>query len=159
MQPQLERILLLKRVPLFALLRTDQLAHVVPLLEPVGWPAQARVFDKGEPGTEMYLIVSGRIGISLHDDPARRDFVTELGPGDCFGEMGMLDDRPRSASAHVLVDTEALALGKERLHGLLLAYPELGIGVLRALSRRLRETNAALLEQRRGEPNGKTTAE
>lgn len=150
MQPQLERILLLKRVPFFALLRTDQLAHVTPLLDIVGWPADTRVFDKGEPGTELYIIVTGRVGISLHEDPAHREFVTELGPGDCFGELGVLDDQPRSATAHVLVDTEALALGKEKLDGLLLAYPELGIGMLRALSRRLRETNLALLQRGSG---------
>ena len=150
MQPQLERILLLKRVPFFALLRTDQLAHVTPLLDIVGWPADTRVFDKGEPGTELYIIVTGSVGIALHEDPAHREFVTELGPGDCFGELGVLDDQPRSATAHVLVDTEALALGKEKLDGLLLAYPELGIGMLRALSRRLRETNLALLQRGSG---------
>ena len=145
MQLQLERVLLLKRVPFFALLRTDQLARIAPLLDPIGWTAGTRVFDKGDPGGEMYIIVTGRVGISLHDDPAAKDFVAEFGDGECFGEMGVLDDLPRSATAHVLAYTEALALGKEKLSGLLTAYPELGIGMLRALSRRLREANAALL--------------
>lgn len=143
MQAIIEHILLLQRVPFFALLRTDQLRRIAPILEPVAWLAGERVFDKGEPGSEMYIIVSGRIGISLHDDPARRDFIVELRDGECFGEMGILDDLPRSATAHVLEDTEALALSKEKLDGLLLSFPELGIGMLRALSRRLRQANAA----------------
>lgn len=147
MQVQLKRILLLKRVPFFALLRTDQLARAAPLLEPVGWTAGARVFDKGDPGGEMYIVVSGRIGISLHDDSTVKDFVAEFGDGECFGEMSILDDLPRSATAHALVYTEALALGKEKLNGLLTSYPELGIGMLHALSRRLREANAALMAQ------------
>ncbi len=146
MQAIVEHILLLKRVHFFELLRTDQLHLIAPILEPAAWLAGERVFDKGESGSEMYIIVSGRIGISLHDDPARRDFIVELGDGECFGEMGILDDLPRSATAHVLEDTEALALHKEKLDGLLLSFPELGIGMLRALSRRLRQANAARIE-------------
>lgn len=145
---QLERVLLLKRVPVFTLLRTDQLARVAPLLDIAGWTAGTRVFDKGDPGGEMYIIVTGRVGISLHDDPAAKDFVAELGDGEYFGEMGILDDLPRSATAHVLAYTEALALGREKLIGLLTAYPELGIGMLRALSRRLREANAGLVARK-----------
>lgn len=144
MQSLLEYVMLLRRVPFFQLLRTDQLRYVVPLLEPVGWVAGSRVFDMGEVGSEMYIIVRGRVGVSIHADPAMREFVIELKEGECFGEMGILDDQPRSATVHVLEDTEALALGKEKLHGLLLAYPELGLGMLRAMGRRLREVSTDL---------------
>ena len=140
----IERILLLKHVPFFELLRTDQLRYIAPILEPIAWVAGEQVFQLGEPGHEMYIVVKGRVGIALSSDPDDKTFVAEIGEGDCFGEMGILDDLPRSASAHVLEDTEALALGKERLRGLLLSYPELGVGMLRALSRRLRMANSAL---------------
>jgi CRP/FNR family cyclic AMP-dependent transcriptional regulator len=141
----IERILLLKRVPFFELLRTDQLRYIAPILEPVVWIRGERVFLKGDPADALYIIVSGRIGISLPDDANSRDFVATLHDGDCFGEMGVLDDLPRSATAHALQDTEALGLGKDKLHGLLLSYPELGVGMLRAMSRRLRQADAALL--------------
>ena len=146
MQMIIEHILLLQRVPFFELLRTDQLRRITLILEPTTWLAGERIFDKGEPGSEMYIIVSGRVSLSLHDDPSHREFTVELRDGECFGEMGILDDLPRSASAHVLEDTEALALHKEKLDGLLLSFPELGIGMLRALSRRLRQANAALIK-------------
>ena len=144
MQALFERVLLLKRAPFFELLRTDQLRYIAPVLEPVGWVAGECVFYKGEPGSAMYIIVNGRVGVSLHDDPERTDFVAEMRDGACFGEMGVLDDLPRSATVHVLADTQALSLSKEKLDGLLMSYPELGVGMLRALSRRLREANAAL---------------
>ncbi len=145
MQPLFDRILLLKRVPFFALLRTDQLRHIVPKLEPAGWASGERVFEKGDPSDCMYILLSGRVGIVLHDDPESTEYVALLGPGDCFGEMGLLDDLPRSATAHVLETAEALSLSRERLQGMLLAYPELGIGMLAALSLRLREANEARL--------------
>jgi CRP/FNR family cyclic AMP-dependent transcriptional regulator len=141
----IERILLLKRVPFFESLRTDQLRYIAPILEPVVWIRGEHVVLKGDPADTLYIIVSGRIGISLPDDPNSDDFVATLQDGDCFGEMGVLDDLPRSATAHALQDTEALALGKDKLHGLLLSYPELGVGMLRAMSRRLRQADAALL--------------
>jgi len=133
-----ERVLLLTKVPLFSYLRTDQLSRLAPLLEPVAWPKGDRVFDMGDMGLELYIITSGHIGISVDPDPDKQVFINELKAGDCLGEMALIDNEPRSATAHVLEDTQALALEKERLHGMLMTYPELGIGMLRALSQRLR---------------------
>jgi CRP-like cAMP-binding protein len=158
MRSLLETIMMLKRVPYFEHLRTDQLRHVVPVLEPTGWVAGERVFDLGEASREMYIILRGHIGISLHTDPHRREFITELRDGACFGEMGLLDDQARSATAHVLANTEAYALGKEQLRGLLLSYPELGIGIMQALSRRLREVSAELARARSAHGQTATSA-
>lgn len=133
-----ERVLILTKVPLFAFLRTDQLSRLAPLLEPAAWPKGVRIFDMGDMGLEMYIITSGRIGISVDPDPSRPVFIAELKAGDVLGEMALIDSEPRSATAHVLEDTQALALDNEKLHGLLMSYPELGIGILRALSQRLR---------------------
>ncbi len=147
MEALFERILLLKRVPFFEMLRTEQLSQVALLLDEIGWVAGEVVFFKGDMGDDMYIITRGRIGISLLDDVSIKTFVAELGPGECFGEMGLLDDLPRSATAHVMADGEAFVLSKDKLHGLLLSYPELGIGMLRAMSRRLRQVNDTLTAQ------------
>lgn len=139
-----ERILLLKRVGIFSRLRTDQLHWVVGAMEPIEWFSGERLFARGDPADAMHMIVRGRVGITFADAGG---FVTELETGGSFGEMSLLDDRPRSASAIALADTTTLALGREALHGLLRSYPELGVGMLRALSLRLRETNLALEAQ------------
>lgn len=148
MDPLFERILLLKRASFFALLRTDELRHIAAALEPVGWASGELVFQKGDAVDAMYILLSGKVGIALSDPDSAPEFIARLGPGECFGEMGILDDLPRSAAAHVLENSEALSLSRERLHGMLSAYPELGIGMLKALSRRVREANDALLASR-----------
>jgi len=147
MNQYFERVLLLTKVPLFACLRTDQLSRLAPLLEPVVWPKGVRVFDMGEIGLELYIITAGRVGISIDPDPSRQVFISELKAGDSLGEMALIDNEPRSATAHVLEDTQALALDNEKFQGLLLSYPELGIGMLRALSQRLRALSPNLVKQ------------
>jgi CRP/FNR family cyclic AMP-dependent transcriptional regulator len=145
-----ERIVLLKGVPFFELLRTDQLRHLAAALEPVAWPGKEVIFERGEAGDAMYIVVSGKVGISLGETPTFDDFIAELGPGEFFGEMAILDEQPRSASAVSVTGTEAYSLGKDKTRALLLAYPELGTGMLRALSRRLR-ANSQLFDKYRAE--------
>lgn len=105
MSLEIERVLLLTKVPLFAYLRTDQLSRLAPLLEPVAWPKGSRVFDMGDIGTELYIITEGHIGISVDPDPKSLVFVNALKAGDTLGEMALIDNEPRSATAHVLEDT------------------------------------------------------
>ncbi|UCH53213.1 MAG: cyclic nucleotide-binding domain-containing protein [Pseudomonadota bacterium] len=136
-----ERILLLKRTPVFSAVMTGDLRLVAQELTEEAFFAGERVFDINDPSDRLYLITDGRIGISLHADPAVKDFIATLGPRECFGEMGLFDDQLRSATAHVLEDTRLLALDKGKLLGILQAYPALGLGVIRSLSERLRATN------------------
>lgn len=136
-----ERLLLLKQSPIFSLVSTDDLRVVAGVLEQKQFFTGDRIFEINDQGDHLYLLVSGKVGISIDPDPASRNFIATLGPGDCFGEMNLLDDLPRSATAHVLEDATVLTLEKSRLRGLILSYPEISIGMLRALSMRLREAN------------------
>ena len=134
-----DRILLLKKSSLFSEVSTDDLRFVADaLVESEYFPGQ-RVFDIGERGDHLYLIVEGRIGISLSPDPEAREFVATIGAGEHFGEMNLLDDLPRSATAHVLEETRLLSLEKGRLRGLILSYPEISLGIMRGLSMVVRE--------------------
>jgi len=136
-----ERILLLKQSPMFSEVTTEDLRIVAKMLEEENYFTGDRIFDVNEHGDHMYILQHGKIGISLSTDPTKKSFVVELGPGDCFGEMNLLDELPRSASAHVLEDTMVLSLEKSRLRGLIINYPELSIGMLKSLSLRLRTAN------------------
>ena len=136
-----ESILLLKQSPVFSEVSTEDLRVVAQMLEEENYFAGDRIFDIKEFGDQMYILQSGRIGISLNKNPEVKEFVAELDRGDCFGEMNLLDELPRSATAHVLEDTKVLSLEKSRLRGLIINYPELSIGMLKGLSLRLREAN------------------
>jgi CRP-like cAMP-binding protein len=136
-----QRILMLKATPVFAGVGTDDLRVVAQALEEDPCFAGERVFDIHEPSDRAYIVQSGKVGISLHPDPKAKEFIAVLGPGECFGEMSIFDDLPRSATAHVLEDGVLLALDKAKLRALVLRYPELALGLLRGLSLRLREAN------------------
>jgi CRP-like cAMP-binding protein len=120
---------------------TEDLRMVAGSLEQVHFYSGDRIFEINDQGDHLYLLVSGSVGISIDPDPNSKNFIATLGAGDCFGEMNLLDDLPRSGTAHVLEDSVVLTLEKSRLRGLILSYPEISIGMLRSLSMRLRHAN------------------
>lgn len=141
MKSFLERVLLLKRSPLFQEVPTDDLRVVASRLNEVACFAGERVFDINDPSDQMYIVLTGKIGISLDDDPRVRRFIRLIGPGECFGEMGVLENLPRSGTAHVVEDALLLALEEEKLRALVMSYPGLAFGLLRSLSMRLRSAH------------------
>jgi len=140
-----KRVLLLKQSPIFSMVATDDLRMVAGSLEQEDFYRGDRIFEINDQGDHLYLLVSGSVGISIDPDPNSTSFIVTLGPGDCFGEMNLLDGLPRSATAHVIEDSVVLTLDKSRLRGLILSYPEISIGMLRSLSLRLREANRTAL--------------
>ncbi len=138
------RILMLSKAPVFASVNTEDLRVLARELEEEACFTGERVFDINEPSDRVYVIETGKIGISISPDPKVREFIATLGPNECFGEMGLFDDKPRSATAHVLEDSTLLALDKAKLRALILRYPEMALGMLRSLSLRLREANRKL---------------
>ncbi|MFV2005357.1 MAG: Crp/Fnr family transcriptional regulator [Gammaproteobacteria bacterium] len=138
-----DRILLLKKSAFFGQVKTEDLKVAAQSLEEENYFTGDRVFDVDEYGDCMYIIQQGRVGISLEKNSQLKNlnFVAELGEGECFGEMNLLDDLPRSASAHIIKDSVLLSLEKSRLKGLIINYPELSLGMLKGLSIRLREAN------------------
>jgi CRP-like cAMP-binding protein len=136
-----ESILLLKKSSIFSDVNTEDLTVVARALEGEAFFEGDRIFEIDDHGDYMYILLNGKIGISISPKNQPPEFIAELGTGECFGEMGMLDDQPRSASAYALEDTKVLRLGKTKLRGLISRYPELAFGILRSLSLRLRAAN------------------
>ena len=140
-----DRLMLLKRSPVFSMVSTDDLRMVAQSLEKQEYFAGDHIFEINDQGDHLYILVSGRIGITIDKDPCSENYIALLGPGDTFGEMNLLDDLPRSATAHVLEDATVLTLEKTRLRGLIQSYPDISIGMLRSMSLRIREVNLRFL--------------
>lgn len=144
MSDYFKKIQLLKDSELFQEVCIEELAVVADAFVSEHYNAGDRVFDIKQQGDCMYMIHSGKIGISTHDKPVIKDFVTTLGAGKYFGEMTIIDDLPRSATAHVIEDSHLYSIEKNKLRDLIIQYPELSIGMLKSLSLRIRQSNTVL---------------
>lgn len=140
MSELVERILILKRSETFAAVSTEDLRSVARELDEESCAAGERLFDIHEPGDRIYFIRSGRIGIAVDPDPLCIQFVSVLGPNECFGEMSMFDGLPRSATARALEDSKLYSLSQSKMRALIANCPELALGMLKSLSLRLRDT-------------------
>ncbi|MDH5710572.1 MAG: cyclic nucleotide-binding domain-containing protein [Gammaproteobacteria bacterium] len=140
-----EKVLLLKSSDIFNEINTEDLRFVADALEEEQFFKGDRIFEKNDRGDFMYIIINGEIGIEL--DKKQGDYVATMSSGDCFGEMNLLDDLPRSASAVVLDDTMVLKLSRAQLRGLIMSCPELGLGILKSLSLKLRETTKRAIKK------------
>jgi CRP-like cAMP-binding protein len=148
MTPQSERIEQLRKVELFAGLSDEALATVAKVATEESHALGTKVFQHGDPGDKLYLILDGKVRISREVPGMGEEALAVLGPGKIFGEMALLDDAPRSADARVHERCRLLAIPKDGFDDLLfmdkdLAY-EVMWSVVRMLVGRLRETNDKL---------------
>lgn len=142
-----DRLLLLKQSPVFSKVSMEDLRFVAQAMETQEFFSGDCIFERNDQGDHLYILVSGKVGLTLEQGKDTGNYIATLGPGDTFGEMNLLDDLPRSATAHVLENSTVLSLEKTRLKGLIQSYPEISIGMLRSLSLRIREANARLADK------------
>jgi ATP/ADP translocase len=135
----LEKTILLKSVSLFRDIPAEKLSRVAHIAEETRWPADSSILREGEPGDSLFIVVEGSVRIHKggHD-------LATLVKGDCLGEMALLDQAPRSADATAIEDAILLRLGQEDFFDVMSANPEIMQGILRLLTRRLREANEKL---------------
>ncbi|MBI4954463.1 MAG: HEAT repeat domain-containing protein [Myxococcales bacterium] len=138
MYSTVEKLLLLRTAPVFAKLRSEDLAPLARIAEVERYQAGEPVFVEGEMGDALFVLVRGRIAISHGGEE-----LATLGPGEAFGEMAVLDEAPRSATARAAEEVEVLRIGSEAFYEVLHEHAEIAEGVIRMLSQRLRETNEA----------------
>jgi len=129
----LEKVLFLKSIELFSLSRGEELAQIALIATQEPREAGEEVFAEGESGDALYLVLEGRVRVHRQDR-----VIAELGERECFGEMALLDSEPRSASVTATVASSLLKISREDFQELMAEKPEIALGVIRVLSRRLR---------------------
>jgi signal transduction histidine kinase len=105
------------------------------------------VFSAGDPGDGFYLVESGQVQISAMVGNNESRVLATIGAGDFFGEMAVLDDAPRSATARAECDTTATFLSRAELLDLLDRRPRLALNLIREFSRRMRALNRKYLDE------------
>jgi CRP/FNR family cyclic AMP-dependent transcriptional regulator len=129
---------LLRKVPLFAGLRPDALNGLAAQMRRRTFKRGTMIFHKDQAGDALYVIDSGRVRIFLPTESGTELTVEVSGTGDVFGELSLLDGRPRSASAEALEDTITFTLTREEFKAHLTATPQLAVALIELLSNRLR---------------------
>ena len=130
-----EKVLFLRAAELFEALPGEDLARVALLADEERRGAGEEIFREGDVADALYLVASGRVQVIR-----AAAVVAELGEGEVFGEMALLDPAPRSATVRAATDVVLLRIRREDFQDLLSEELEVARAVIRVLARRLRRT-------------------
>jgi CRP-like cAMP-binding protein len=137
---------LIAELPLLARLSREDRQALASRARLRSYPASAVIFREGEPGDSLHVIVSGRVRIVVSSGAGDEATVAVLGPGDCFGELSLLDGLPRSASAVASIATRTFVVTRDAFVAWLNDRPSAGLAIMETLSLRLRRTDQALAD-------------
>lgn len=133
MPTTMEKVEILRSVGIFARVPADLLAPLARLAEFSVVPAGREIVRQGETGDALYAIIRGRVRVVADGRE-----VAALGPRECFGEMAILDNEPRSATVSAIEETEVLRISQADFYAILHERSEIAEDVIRVLTRRLR---------------------
>lgn len=133
--------LLLRNVPLFAMLPENQLAVLTTVVRRKSFVRGATIIAAGDVTDSLYVVISGRLKVIIGDKMGREVILTILGPGEYFGEMVLIDDSTRSASVIAMEPGEFLVLSKNEFRKCLSDNFEMAMTMLRCAVLRLREAD------------------
>lgn len=133
----------LKAVPLFKFLSFDELLRVISLIEERSFEADETVFEEGDEGNALFVLLKGKVKVSKKDVE-----IATLGEGDHFGELSLIDRADRSATVTSLEPSLCLVMSRQRFYEIIREYSALSVKMLWCLARvcsvRLRETTDEL---------------
>jgi len=133
--------LMLRNVPLFSLLSEGQLQLLTRVLSRKSFPKNSAVIAAGDPTDALYIVISGRLKVIMSDNEGREVILANLSQGEFFGEMGLLDQAPRSATVTTMEPCELLTITRTDFTKCLQGNFDLTMNVIRGLVKRLREAD------------------
>jgi CRP/FNR family transcriptional regulator, cyclic AMP receptor protein len=140
MDASTERGALLRAVPLFAGLATNEMTAVLQASQMVDHEAGHQIVGEGEEGVGFHMIIAGEARVSQGGHE-----LTTLRPGDYFGEIALIDGKGRSATVVAVGPARTLSIVTWRFRPLLEQYPQIGIVFLKELCERIRHAEASII--------------
>lgn len=137
---------LLDSTELLAALPDDVKAQLAADANETMIPRGDLLFRQGDPSSELFVVLEGKIAVATHSSDGRESLVAVLEPGGLFGELGMFDGEPRSADARALTDGKVLSIAYDDVREVLRDQPEFLWIIVRILAQRLRATDEALAD-------------
>lgn len=136
----------LRQVPIFCTLEPKHLATLAEMMRHQHYRKGQIIFYCGDPGDAMYLLIRGSVMMTLPSDTGSEVIVGRLRPGDHFGELAVLDGRPRYVTAVAEEATEVLAIHRDNLLAFLRDHAEASLRVALSLCLRLRQITELLAD-------------
>ncbi len=134
----------LAEVPFFKLLDLDETRALAAVMHEVHFSPEQMLFHFGDRGDCLYIVKRGKVELFVKDHSGEKIVLRVANPGDLFGELAMLDNGPRTASAVAVEDTDLLILHQQDLLKFLHKKPDAALDLLAVLGGRLRKTNDLL---------------
>jgi CRP/FNR family cyclic AMP-dependent transcriptional regulator len=131
----------LKSVPLFSSFPEEQLRMLITVVARRSAPRGSVIMAAGDQIDSLYIVISGRLKVMMGDAEGKEVILSLIGPGEFFGEMGLIDDAPRSASVVTIEPCELLSITKRDFKKALQENFDMSMAVMRGLVRRLREAD------------------
>lgn len=131
-------------VPFFANLNQSEADSLAERLVVRHFSPGQVIFHHGDPGGLLYIIMRGKVKIAHSTPEGQEALLAILGEDDFFGELALLDDSPRSATAEALQSTETLTLHRDEFISFISNNPKLSLHVLKTLARNIRRLNSQL---------------
>lgn len=137
----------LAAIPLFRELSSGELSTLQRVVQEQRFSEGAKIFQEGMPGDGVYFVKSGQVEISGFVSTGAHRVFSRLGKGEFFGEMSVIEHRPRSATATATQVTEVYFIPRDEMLTLIQRSPTLALGLLKEISHRLREFNQLHLRE------------
>ena len=131
----------LRHVRLFQELDDHILREIAIAAVEQSWAPGEEIVRQGDTGIGVFIVRSGKVEI-IQERGGHTDKIRELGPGDVFGDMALLDEFPRSATVRALEPTTCLGITRWHFRGILVSHPQIALALLPVLTRRLRDAEA-----------------
>ena len=130
-----------KSIPLFSDLTTANLNDLAKIAKEKSYPKNNRIIHEGDPGDALYLIDRGRVKVTLYGEDGKEVILDILNNGDYFGEMSLLDGKPRSANVVTIDNSTFFVIYRDDFTNLIKIDSSISMKLLEHLSLRVRKTN------------------
>ena len=128
----------LRALPIFETLDDECLRPLMQVAMLRSIPRHTVVLNAGDSTDNIYFVVQRAVKVQVSDEDGREVILSKLGPGELFGEMGVLDDHPRSATVLAVEPSQVVVMGKADFKQCLVDNPDVSLFIMRNLTKRLR---------------------
>ncbi|MHB9029605.1 MAG: Crp/Fnr family transcriptional regulator [Candidatus Latescibacterota bacterium] len=132
---------MLRKVPLFSSLGDGELEAIHNASFVKKFPREHLIFLADEEGDTLFFIIRGKVKVTQFSENGKEVIFSILNEGDFFGDMSLLDGRPRSASVITAEESELLLLRRQDFHGLIVTHPKIALSLLKEITLRLRKAD------------------